>query len=134
VQHYLRLAKIAIERWFLSVSLIAIGVSVLLQNDDLRVTQIADKKNWRLMIFTFLILVLLSLFTAWIFPKLSEQLWWTSVPILMTQIVVAWILASLLMLIPDKFYSAIPGYKNTCRPLIFILIWVILQSFSEPAL
>ena len=112
--------------WFLSVSLIAIGVSVLLQNDNLRATPIGDKKNWRLIIFTFVILVLLSLFTAWIFPKLSEQLWWTSVPILMTQIVVAWILASLLMLIPGKFYSAIPGFIRTHADLlIFILIWIL---------
>ena len=107
-------------------AVIAIAVSILVQNDGLRQTPIADKKNWRLLIITFAIMVLLSLFTGWIFPQLSEQLWWTSVPILMTQIVVAYISATLLMLIPDKFYSRIPGLiRNHADLLIFVLIWII---------
>ena len=112
--------------WLLSVSVIAIGVSVLLQNNDLMKTPIADKENWRLIIITFVIMVLFFLFTAWIFPQLSEQLWWSSVPILITQIFVAWILANLIMLIPGRFYSEIPGFIRTHADLlIFILIWII---------
>lgn len=112
--------------WLLSASVIAIGVGVLLQNSDLMQTPLADKKNWRLLIITFVIMVLLFLFTAWIFPKITGALWWTSVPILMTQIIVAWILATLIMLIPGKFYSGIPDFiKARANLLIFILIWSI---------
>ena len=99
---------------------------IFLQNSTLNGTAIADRKNWRILLTTFAIVVLLFLFTVWIFPKLSAQLWWSSVPILITQIFVAWVIATFVMLVPSSFFRGIPALiKKRLDFFIFIFIWVI---------
>ena len=98
----------------------------ILQNSTINETMIADRKNWRILSLAFVIMVLLFLFTAWIFPKLSEQLWWVSVPILITQIFVAWIIATFVMLIPGSYFRFIPALITKKLNLyIFVFIWAI---------
>ena len=112
--------------WLLSVSLSAIGMCTLLQNSSLKGTTIADGKNWRILSLIFIIMLLFFLFTAWIFPILSGQLWWVSVPILITQIFIAWIIATFILLIPGSFYHRIPTIlKRQSDLIIFVIIWII---------
>ncbi len=112
--------------WLLSVSLFTIGICTFFQHSTLKGTTIADGNNWRILIISFTAMVLFFLFTYWIFPLLSDQLWWVSVPILITQIFVAWIIATFIMLIPGNFYRRIPIFvKKHSELILFILIWII---------
>ena len=72
-------------------------------------------------------MILLFLFIAWIYPKLTDQLWFGrySVPILATQIIAAWVLVSLGLLVPGNFWKKLPAFFTDHTDLIiFILIWV----------
>ena len=112
--------------WLLSISIAMIGMSAVFQNSSFAGTPIANKKNWQILTLTFVTAVLLFLFTAWIFPKLSQQLWWSSVPILITQIFVAWTVATFALLIPGSFFRSIPKiFIKQANLLLFLFIWLI---------
>ncbi|MDP2966566.1 MAG: hypothetical protein Q8N39_11130 [Pelolinea sp.] len=113
--------------WLMSISVAALGFCIFLHNSALKTTIFTDRKYFRLLAVTTAVLILLFLFIAWIYPKLTDQLWFGrySVPILVTQIFAAWVLVSLGLLVPGNFWKKWPAFFTDHTDLIiFLLIWV----------
>ena len=113
--------------WLMSISVAALGFCIYLHNSALKNNFFTDRKYWRMLAVTTAVLILLFLFIAWIYPKLTDQLWFGrySVPILATQIIAAWVLVSLGLLVPGNYWKKLPAFFTDHTDLIiFILIWV----------
>lgn len=113
--------------WLMSMSVAALGFSIFLHNSTFAATM-KDRTYWRMLAVITTVLVFLFLFIAWTYPKLTDQLWFGrySVPILATQIVSAWVLVTILLLIPGRYLKRIPDFVILHSEIfIFILIWVI---------
>ena len=114
--------------WLLSINVSALGLCVFLKNNDLKRTFFSNRKYWRLLAITTMIVIFLFLLIAWIYPKLTITLKFGrySVPILITQILIAWVFVSMGLLVPGSFWKKFPDFFiDHVDLIIFILIWTI---------
>lgn len=114
--------------WFLSIVISALCLSIFLKNGGLKNVIIPNYRHWRLFTITTMSVIMLFLLIAWGYPKLTTVLKFGrySVPILMTQIIAAWIIVLLLLLIPGRFLKKLPDFLvDHSDVVIFLLIWVL---------
>jgi hypothetical protein len=114
--------------WFLSISVSMLGFCFFLNAGESKSTIINNQKYWRLLAVTTTALVIFFLSIAWVYPKLTYQLWFGrySVPFLATQIFAAFVLVSLGLLIPGAFWKKIPALlTNHIDLILFVSIWLI---------
>jgi hypothetical protein len=114
--------------WILSISGSLLGFCIFQNASESKLSIINSRIYWRLLAVITAALVLFFLSTAYIYPKLTDQLWFGrySVPILATQIIAAWVLVSFGLLVPGAFWKKIPAFFADHTDLIlFLLIWII---------
>ena len=119
-------------RWLLTIWVCAIGFLLFLKFSEIKARFSENRKYLRLLALTILATFLLFLSIAWIYPRLTTELWFGRffVPILMTEIIGAWIIISLGLLIPLEFWKKIPSFfTKHADLLIFLLIWAAAAYF-----
>jgi hypothetical protein len=121
-----------IFQWLLTILVCAIGFIFFLKFNEIKIKFVENTKYWPLLVVTIPATFLLFLAIAWIYPQLTAQLWFGRffVPILMTQIMGAWIVLALGLLIPFDFRKEIPSFfTKHADLLIFLLIWAAAAFF-----